>query len=125
MEFPGGNEVKVHLQKLPTLILATSIFVFSTLPAYSQSAGLPPVNWSKNVHNPGDNQYVPSGEQQNMRHAIPNIPVNPKLLTPVQVAGGGGGGGGGDAPSWHPTPKAPRPDISLQPIPADEPVAPP
>lgn len=115
-------EVKVYTQKLSAFLLASSLLLTLISPA---SAQLPPVNWGKTVHGPGDNQYIDHGEQQKMRHPPNTTPINPHLIITGPRLGGGGGGGGGEAPAWRPTPKPPRPDISLQPIPADEPVAPP
>ena len=67
----------------------------------------------KYVHQPGDNQYDRAAQQE--RHGQP-APV----VAPVINQGGGGGGGGGNG--WVPTPHIPKPDISLDPIAADEPV---
>lgn len=76
------------------------------------SAQLPPTNMGKYVHQPGDNQYNTAAQQE--RHGVP-APV----MAPVVNNGGGGGGGGN---GWVPTPHVPKPDISLDPIAADEPV---
>lgn len=76
------------------------------------SCQLPPTNMGKYVHQPGDNQYDRAAQQE--RHGQP-APV----MAPVVNQGGGGGGGGN---GWVPTPKPFRPDISLEPIAADEPV---
>ncbi|MCW5824053.1 MAG: hypothetical protein KIT34_14710 [Cyanobacteria bacterium TGS_CYA1] len=93
---------------LPVLALSFSV---CTVDANAQ---LPPTTWSKTVHTPGDNQY--GGEQQGMRHPVNNIPINPNLRS------------SGPAPSvstsYQKAPSAPKPDISLQPIPADEPIVP-
>lgn len=93
---------------LPVLALSFSVCIKD---AHAQ---LPPTTWSKTVHTPGDNQY--GGEQQGMRHPVNNIPINPNLRS------------SGPAPtvstSYQKAPSAPKPDISLQPIPADEPIVP-
>ncbi len=73
---------------------------------------LPPTNMGKYVHQPGDNQYDRAAQQE--RHGQP-APV----MAPVVNQGGGGGGGGN---GWVPTPRIPKPDISLEPIVADEPI---
>jgi len=87
--------------------LATDLVI--ALPAGAQ---LPPVNMGKFVHQPGDNQY--SNGTQNERHAGGNVPgyqvVNP---APQQMQGPSG---------WSPVHKM-RPDISLEPIVCDEPIA--
>jgi len=108
--------VKAYTYQLPVVLAAVSIFI-SAMPA---SAQLPPVNWGKSVHGPGDNQYV--GDQQGMRHPPNATPTRPQMV-PMGPPGGGGGGGGPIA--YRSAPKQPKPDISLQPIPADEPIAPP
>ena len=99
------------------LLLSIVAFSFTVGPALAQ---LPPTTWSKTVHTPGDNQY--GGEQQTMRHPvfINTTPVNPNLRSSGPAAGGGGGG----STYYQKAPSAPKPDISLQPIPADEPVIP-
>ncbi len=80
--------------------------LISAQPALAQ---LPPVNMGKFVHQPGDNQY--SGATQNDRHGPPAgyQVVRP---SPQQVQNGG----------WTPVHKI-RPDISLEPIVCDEPIA--
>ena len=92
---------------IPVLALSFSICIKDAC------AQLPPTTWSKTVHTPGDNQY--GGEQQGMRHPVNNIPINPNLRV------------SGPAPvstNYQKAPSAPKPDISLQPIPADEPIVP-
>jgi hypothetical protein len=78
------------------------------------SCQLPPTNMGKYVHQPGDNQYDKAAQQE--RHGQPA----PVMVPVVNQGGGGGGGGGGNG--WVPTPRIPKPDISLEPIVADEPV---
>lgn len=79
-------------------------------PGYSQ---LPPTNMGKWVHQPGDNQY--GSQAQNERHSMPV-----QMSAPASDGGGGGGGYSG----WSPTPRPFKPDVSLDPIAADEPVPP-
>lgn len=76
------------------------------LPGYAQ---LPPTNMGKYVHQPGDNQY--SDATQQTRHGAPAPPPQ------FRAAPSGGGGG------WAPIPAPPKPDVTLEPIAADEPVA--
>lgn len=106
--------MKASKYQLPAVLAVFSVIV-SAMPS---SAQLPPVNWGKSVHGPGDNQYVGGGDQQGMRHPPNTTPTRPAM---VPMMGGGGGG----PVAYRPTPKRPKPDISLQPIPADEPVTPP
>ncbi|MBS1954917.1 MAG: hypothetical protein JST89_12065 [Cyanobacteria bacterium SZAS-4] len=100
----------MKVQRAP-LVAATLIFLAGAVmpPAYTQ---LPPTNMGKWVHQPGDNQYGQSA--QNSRHALP-----PQMTAPVQTGGGGGGYVG-----WTPAPRPYKPDVSLDPIAADEPVPP-
>lgn len=97
----------------------------------ANSQSLPPVNMGKYVHKPGDNQY--QAKSQNVRHH--QGPQNTGYKhqapgggpAPGARSGGGGGGGGvsrGGGGYKRKRPK-PGPDISLQSIPADEPIAPP
>ncbi|HEY9712039.1 MAG TPA: hypothetical protein V6C72_01140, partial [Chroococcales cyanobacterium] len=104
--------VKAHA---PVLAILTSLIAGGVLatPSLAQSAGLPPTNMGKFVHQPGDNQY--SQQTQSERHAPP-----PQMAAPRPMFNAGGGGGGG----WQPTPPPHREDISLLPIAADEPIAP-
>ena len=100
----------MKVQRAP-LVAASLIFLAGAVmpPAYTQ---LPPTNMGKWVHQPGDNQY---GQQaQNSRHALP-----PQMSAPVS-----NGGGGGNYVGWTPTPRPFKPDVSLDPIAADEPVPP-
>lgn len=104
--------MKASTYQLPAVLAVFSVIV-SAMPA---SAQLPPVNWGKSVHGPGDNQY--GGDQQGMRHPPNTTPTRPQFIP------SGGGGGGAGPIAFRPTPRRPKPDISLQPIPADEPVPP-
>lgn len=79
-----------------------------TQPVWSQ---LPPTNMGKFVHQPGDNQY--SNQTQSERH-----PVAPPPPPPVMHGPPGGAGPSG----YVPVPRQPKPDVSLEPIAADEPV---
>lgn len=97
---------------MPILAASTLTLTFF-MGASASLAQLPPTNMGKYVHQPGDNQY--SQATQATRHAPAPMPV-----APVMNSGGGGGGGGG----WTRTPKPRMPDISLEPIPADEPIVP-
>lgn len=100
----------MKVQRAP-LVAATLIFFAGAVmpPAYTQ---LPPTNMGKWVHQPGDNQY--GSQAQASRHALP-----PQMSAPVQTGGGGGGYVG-----WTPAPRPFKPDVSLDPIAADEPVPP-
>ena len=88
--------------------MALAPLLILSQPAFAQ---LPPVNMGKFVHQPGDNQY--SNGTQSERHGPPGgyQVVNP---SPQQVQGPSG---------WTRTIKR-RPDISLEPIVCDEPLAP-
>jgi hypothetical protein len=103
----------VKARRAPLIALSLMLLMGAILPpAWTQSAGLPAVNMGKYVHQPGDNQY--SQTTQQTRHGPP-----PQAFVPAAAA----------APaqqsySWQPTPPPQRPDISLDPIAADEPVPP-
>lgn len=101
------------MKLLPCLLLPVLALSFS-VSIQNAHAQLPPTTWSKTVHTPGDNQY--GGQQQDMRHPVNNIPINPALRSsgPAPSA----------APVYQRTASGPKPDISLQPIPADEPIVP-
>jgi len=88
--------------------MAIAPLLILSQPAFAQ---LPPVNMGKFVHQPGDNQY--SNGTQSERHGPPGgyQVVNP---SPQQAQGPSG---------WTRTIKR-RPDISLEPIVCDEPIAP-
>jgi hypothetical protein len=62
---------------------------------------------------PGDNQY--SNQTQSTRHGPP-----PTISVPVPAVASAGY----TAPAWAPTPRPFRPDPSIEPIAADEPVSP-
>lgn len=106
-----NSESKSKISVLAAAFLAVS--GLSVLPAVAQ---LPPTNMGKFVHKPGDNQY--SDATQSTRHPAAPPPI---ISRPM---GGGGGGGGGGSMGYTPTRPKPKPDISLQAIPADEPIAP-
>ena len=82
-----------------------------------QAQALPNTNFGKFVHQPGDNQYEEKAQRE--RHAPPPQPR-------VFMQGGGGGAQGAAAmrPVWVPTPAPRLPDISIEPIVADEPIKP-
>ena len=84
--------------------VALGTFGVASQPAQAQ---LPPVNMGKFVHQPGDNQY--SNGTQGERHGTYQV-VNPSAQ---QTQGPSG---------WVPTHKS-KPDISLEPIVCDEPIA--
>lgn len=102
--------MKVELAPRKALTIV-SLLAACANPAFSQ--GLPPTNMGKFVHQPGDNQYAQ--QAQNERHGAP-----PVMNAPAPVSNGGSGGYQG----WQPTPAPHRPDISLEPIAADEPIPP-
>lgn len=82
-------------------------FLIGSVPTPSL-AQLPPTNMGKYVHQPGDNQYTNQTQQE--RHGQPAPPPQMRFNSaPVALP---------------PTPMPRRPDISLDPIPADEPVPP-
>ncbi len=92
-------------------LMAAIIAMGMTIPmAHAQ---LPQTNMGKYVHKPGDNQYDKPAQQE--RHPPPPPPV-------VRTFSSGGGGGG--SYSWSPKPKPRKPDPSIEPIAADEPVPP-
>ena len=95
----------------PFLALATiAPIVLSVVMMQPGHCQLPPTNMGKYVHQPGDNQYGTQAQQE--RHGAPA----PVVAAPVFNGGGGGGNG------WVPTPHIPTPDVSIEPIAADEPV---
>ncbi len=83
-------------------------------------AQLPPVNMSKSVRTPGDNQYTEAG--QSWRHGYSDM--RPDVLGRPQIRQAAGGGGAGVSVVVPLTPPPKRPDISIEPIAADEPVPP-
>lgn len=74
--------------------------------------GLPNTNMGKYVHKPGDNQYDRQAQQE--RHPPPPPPA-------ARFVSSGGNGGGY---MYRPKPKPRKPDPSIEPIAADEPVPP-
>lgn len=93
-------------------LLAVGLLLVGVAPALAQ---LPPVNMGRWVKQPGDNQY--SNDTQQQRHGggpQPKFQVVPQTAVMPQQS----------APSWRPTPRPNRPDISLDPIVCDEPIAP-
>lgn len=92
-------------------LLASSLFGALCLLAPQEAcAQLPPVNMGRWVKQPGDNQYT--NETQQSRHGAPA----PVMAAPVNIPL--------SSPGWRPTPKPYRPDISLDAIVCDEPLAP-
>lgn len=98
----------MKVQRAP-LVAASFIFLTGALmpPAYTQ---LPPTNMGKWVHQPGDNQY--GSQAQNERHSLPPQMAAPAPAQSAHYVG------------WTPTPRPFKPDVSLDPIAADEPVPP-
>lgn len=88
-----------------------ALLIFSfCLTLQASQAQLPPTNMSKHVRTPGDNQYT--GEGRQFRHAPPRpAPVRQAAPGPAAM------------PGWRKTPPPRRPDITLEPIAADEPIA--
>jgi hypothetical protein len=81
-------------------------------------AQLPNTNMGRFVHQPGDNQYT--DQTQAERHGSP-APVYRQQVMPQQASGAQTTS---SSSAYVPTPKPIRPDISLLPIVADEPVKP-
>ena len=98
---------KVGLSSLLTIGM-----LYVGMPAFAQ---LPPVNMGRWVKQPGDNQYSNDTQQQRHGGGQPKFQVVPQqtAVMPQQ-----------SAPAWRPTPRPNRPDISLDPIVCDEPIAP-
>ncbi len=97
---------------------ASNFFVASSLAVGSMlhlvlpcCAQLPATNMGQFVHQPGDNQYT--AQTQSDRHPAP-MPVMP--MAPVSS--------NSSSNEYRPTPAAAKPDISLLPIVADEPIKP-
>lgn len=78
------------------------------------SAQLPPTNMGQYVHQPGDNQYTNATQAE--RHGPVVAPAVTTVVIPAANTQA--------APAYRPTPPAPKPDISLLPIVADEPIKP-
>jgi hypothetical protein len=100
---------------LPGLLFLAISYGAANAPAEAQ---LPGTNMGKFVHQPGDNQYTP--EVQAERHGAP-APVYTQRAVPRQSSASDSGS---SSSAYVPTPKPIRPDISLLPIVADEPVKP-
>ncbi|PWT94604.1 MAG: hypothetical protein C5B53_12735 [Candidatus Melainabacteria bacterium] len=98
---------------VPVLALGLSVQYMPSC----QAQGLPNTNFGKFVHQPGDNQYEEKAQRE--RHAPP---PQPRIFMPSGGAGGGFAGGAPARPAWVPTPPPQLPDISVQPIVADEPI---
>lgn len=94
------------------MLLSAGVQLTSMAAAWTQ--GLPPTIMGKFVQQPGDNQY--GGAAQYLRHNAGNR---------ASQAATGPQSGQQSAPSaWTPTPRPARPDVSIQPIAADEPISP-
>lgn len=104
----------MKLKHAPILAAATAICLTLSILIQAAFAQLPNTNMGKFVHKPGDNQYERAAQLE--RHPPPPPP-------PVFRPSGGGGGGGGYA-GFVPRMKPKRPDLSIEPITADEPVPP-
>ncbi len=94
------------------LIACTVIAALNAVnPVYAQ---LPPTNMGQFVHQPGDNQYT--NQTQAERHGAVMVPAS-SAVAPAAAP---------SSPNvaYRPTPAAPKPDISLLPIVADEPIKP-
>lgn len=98
------------IKLVAALMLVSAAYIYE-LPAGAQ---LPPVNMGKYVHQPGDNQYSNSTQQE--RHGAP-VQMTRPVQQQIQVIPN-------QEPVWRPTPKAIRPDPSLEPIVCDEPISP-
>lgn len=112
--------MKIKYSFLLTVLLAGS----NSLPVWSQ---LPPTRMGQFVQQPGDNQY--SVETQNQRHGGSYFDTNGGPHVMVGPNGGGArgasAGGGGSSSGRSLAPPPPKgPDISIEPITADEPIAP-
>ncbi len=100
--------------KTKSLLFCTAFtLIGANIPCYGQ---LPNTNFGQFVHQPGDNQYT--NQTQAERHA-PVMPVN----IPVSNAGPASGPASASA-SYKLTPAEPKPDVSLLPVVADEPIKP-
>jgi hypothetical protein len=99
--------VKAAYAPVMAVIMITA-FGASCAPVWSQ---LPPTNMGKFVHQPGDNQY--SDVTQQTRHGAPPQAAAPQFRAAPAVS-----------PGYSPTPAARKPDITLEPISAAEPVPP-
>lgn len=113
-------KTKYRLMLMPVVALAALI------PLAPAQAQLPPTNMGKFVHQPGDNQYTQATQEQ--RHGnnsyVDTMGTHSVIRNPAQAGGGGGGGGGySGAPAYICAPPPPKgPDISVEPITADEPI---
>jgi hypothetical protein len=83
--------------------------VFNIIPCYAQ---LPPTNMGQFIHQPGDNQYT--NQTQSERHISAAQPTMPAAMSSAPAS----------TPDYVPTPAAPKADVSLLPIVADEPIKP-
>ncbi len=93
-----------------TFMLIISVNWLIPLNAKCQSADLPQTNLGAYVHHPGYNQYDP--QEQNARHG--HYVAAPRQIQQIAQQS--------NQISFTPTPRPAGPDVSLEPIPADEPI---
>ena len=111
----------VKCRPLVTLLLAATVSLPS---AFCQ--GLPPTNMGKFVHQPGDNQYQPSS--QVLRHGTEGYLDNTGCVdnrTVIQRQAAAAAAASGPPAYTLAPPPPPGPDVSIEPIVAEEPVPPP
>ncbi len=98
------------MYKLP--VITSLLFITASLFYGAAWAQLPPTNMGKFVHQPGDNQYTAQTQLDRHPVSMPNAaPAGQSAMTPI-------------ATDYKTTPAAPKADISLLPIVADEPIKP-
>ena len=112
-------KTKYKLMLMPVVALAALI------PLVPANAQLPPTNMGKFVHQPGDNQYTQATQEQ--RHGnnsyVDTMGTHSVIRNPGAGGGGGGSGGYAGPPAYICAPPPPKgPDISVEPITADEPI---
>lgn len=111
LKLPANQSKFIAFFNPERLIIVAGITLFSIcLPSFAQ---LPPTNMGKFVHQPGDNQY--SYQTQVERHPVA-APAYSAPAGPTAAAAASGG--------YKLTPAEPKPDISLLPVLADEPIKP-
>jgi hypothetical protein len=106
------RSVGSRLQRAWRLAALFYLLAFISTSSSVAWAQLPPTNMGKFVHTPGDNQYT--AQTQAERHGA-SIPAAAPVVQPTSAPVAG---------DYKPTPAAPRADISLLPIVADEPIKP-
>jgi len=108
-----ANPSIIRTNLKPLLFLTGLTLVSASMPCYGQ---LPNTNFGQFVHQPGDNQYT--NQTQAERHApvMPvTVPVPGAVAVPASTS---------SSTTYRPTPAAPKPDVSLLPVVADEPIKP-